>query len=110
MPQQKNRSKSDDAHRSTTRDVWNDGKIQRKILSRIILDVGLFANKEKDKNLDACLRRVETELGLLNVFFLWQGLGLIPRRPLVMKGACQGATHRAIHQWKGAEQGLRGAT
>ena len=54
-------------HLNNDKSKWNDIKIERKIVSEILRRVGLFANTDKDKNLNQCLIEMEQSSGFLRV-------------------------------------------
>ena len=51
----------------TTRHKWDSAKIQRALLSQIISEVGLFANTDKDQNLDECLSNIVASMTVINI-------------------------------------------
>jgi len=54
-------------HLKNDKSRWNDTKIERKIVSKILKRVGLFANTDKDKNLNKCLTEMEQSSGFLRL-------------------------------------------
>ena len=54
-------------HKPTTRHKWDSAKIQRALLSQIISEVGLFANTDKDQNLDECLSNIVASMTVINI-------------------------------------------
>ena len=57
----------DNIHKPTTRHKWDSAKIQRALLSQIISEVGLFANTDKDQNLDECLSNLVASMTVINI-------------------------------------------
>ena len=54
-------------HKPITRHKWDSAKIQRALLSQIISEVGLFANTDKDQNLDKCLSTLVASMTVINI-------------------------------------------
>ena len=54
-------------HKPTARHIWDSAKIQRALLSKIISEVGLFANTDEDQNLDERLSNLVASMTVINI-------------------------------------------
>ena len=61
------KGKRDNIHKKESSRHWNNGRIQRTVLSQIVSEIGLFANKEKDKNLTKCIRELHEQMSVITI-------------------------------------------